>query len=144
MVFSPVSGVRRAGDCLFATVALVRASLVAVFAVPVSGVHRFGGFVAAHRGGLRGTSMPHVALAAGYASTVVAGPVSYSLVGVAYIVTMVFEMRETRHVKPAHAGLAVCYVATVALYPLLNAAGIGLVGVAYAYAAWTEREELLG
>lgn len=104
--------------------------------------HRVGGFVAAHRPGWHRTSTPHVALAAGYASTVVwASPVGYSLVGVAYIVTVVFEVRETHRVKSTHACLATAYVATVVLYPLLHAAGIGLVGAAYAYSAWQEGEK---
>ena len=105
---------------------------------PVSGMHRVGSFLHAHK---RHVPVPHAALAVGYASTVVAGPVGYTLVGVAYIVAVVFDVRETRHVKPAHVGLAVAYVVTVVLYPVLHASGIAVVGAAYAFSALAESEE---
>lgn len=101
---------------------------------PVSGAHRLGSFLTSHRPRV---PVSHAVLAVGYASTIVTGPVGYTLVGVAYVVAVVFDVRETRHVKPAHAGLAVAYVATVVLYPLLHASGIAIVGVAYAFSALT-------
>lgn len=105
------------------------------------GAHRIGDFVESHRPGWHRVPAPHVALAAGYASTVVlTSPVGYTFVGVAYIIAVVFDVRETRHVKPAHLGLAVAYAATVMLYPLLHTAGITIVGAAYAFSALSEGE----
>lgn len=105
---------------------------------PVSGVHRVGNFLHVGR---RHVPVPHVALAVGYASTVVAGPVGYTLVGVAYVVAVVFDVRENRHVKAAHLGLAVAYAVTVVLYSVLHASGIAIVGAAYAFSALTESDE---
>jgi hypothetical protein len=106
------------------------------------GAHRVGDFVSEHRPGWHRVPAPHMALAAGYASTVVlASPFGYTLVGVAYIVTVVFDVRETHRFKPTHVCLAVAYTVTVVLYPLLHAAGITVVGAAYAFSAWSDGEE---
>ena len=148
MIFSQ-SG-RRAGGLVAAWVPVMFAEVLAVWhraRVSVAAHchvpewHAVRGFVAAHRPGWHRKSTPHVALAVGYASTVVwTSPVGYSLVGAAYIVTVVCEVRQTHRVESTHVFLAVAYVATVALYPLLHAAGIGLVGAAYAFSAWSEGE----